>query len=278
MRWWPATALTGLAALVVAGFFTAGWMAARRIVPSQDVAYTTYSTQNAQIAHVTLGDGTRVTLAPNTTFGVSRDFATTRDVQLSGQAYFEVAAAAHAPFLVHTGTVTTRVLGTRFDVRRYTDDRATRVVVLEGKVAVAGQQGVTLAAGGLGRVSDSTAIATTVDDAPSYAAWTTGGLSFRDVPATELLDVVGHWYGLEFRTTDSALVRQPIVAQLKTGETRIEALNLIEKLLGATLTFTKTSRGIDVVLIAPRRAAQRATPEPLGVRDPLIPHVQEVGR
>jgi ferric-dicitrate binding protein FerR (iron transport regulator) len=278
MGWWPVTALAAVAALVVAGFFTAGWMTARRTTPSQDVAYTTYSTRNAQIAHVTLGDGTRVTLAPNTTFGVSRDFATTRDVQLSGQAYFDVAAAAHVPFLVHTGTVTTRVLGTRFDVRRYPDDQATRVVVLQGKVAVAGRQGVTLAAGGLGRVSDSIATATTVGDAPSYAAWTTGGLSFRDVPATELLDVVGHWYGLEFRTTDSALVRQTIVAQLKTGETRVEALNLIEKLLGATLTFTTTSHGVDVVTIAPRRTARRTAPQPPGVRDPLIPQVQEVGR
>jgi len=263
------------AALVVAVWGGRSVMMHAHATPS--LTYTSYATGNGQVAHLTLDDGSRVTLAPNTTFGVSRDFTKRRDVVLTGEAYFDVAAAHHTPFLVHTGRVVTRVLGTSFDVRRYAGDPSTRVIVTTGRVAVAGRQGVTLAAGGMGYVTDSTALATTVTSAPSYTAWTDGVLTFRDVPASELLDAVGHWYGLEFRLADSTIARRPVVAVITSGESRADALDMIGKLLNASLSFTDTEHGTTIVTVHPKRAGRDHAPI-IRSRDGVFPNIQEVGR
>jgi len=246
----------------------------RRDIPP---AYTSYATTSGQIARITLGDGSRVTLAPNTTLGVSRAFAVSREVTLSGEAYFDVAAAG-APFLVRTDHVVTRVLGTSFDVRHYPSDVSTRVAVVTGKVTVAGQQRVILAAGSVGYVTDSTASAATVSNAQPYTAWTTGALTFRDTPASELLDVIGRWYNLEFRVADSAIVHQTVVAELAPGETRAQALQLVAKLLNANMRFSETTQGTVVVTLLAKQDERRSAPSTHTIRDPFMSHSREVGR
>jgi len=263
-----------VAALLVIG---GGWLATRERSRLEPVPYTSYTTTSGQIAQLTLRDGSHVTLAPNTTLRVSRAFADRRDILLTGQAYFDV-APTRAPFVVRTGEIVTRVLGTQFDVRHYASDRSTRVVVLSGKVAVAGRQEVTLAAGGVGYVTDSTATASTVGSAQPYTAWTSGVLIFRDAPVSELLDVVGRWYNLEFRVTDSAIVNQTVVAEFPRGETRAEALQLIGKLLNVSMRFDDTSHGPVVVTLLPDRDGRGPEPAMSKTRGPLGSHLQEVGR
>lgn len=90
---------------------------------------------NKQVIH--LSDGTTVILNTNSTLESPPSFAgPTRDVYLKGEAYFEVSHRSGQPFLVHTGKVTTRVLGTAFDVRAYPMDDSIKVTVTQGKVQV----------------------------------------------------------------------------------------------------------------------------------------------
>lgn len=274
----------GIAAVLVVGVAAGLWFGRTRVwrtfSRSTPVVYASYATRDGQIAHLTLDDGSRVTLAPNTTLGVSRGFATRRDITVRGEAYFDVARQA-TPFVVHTGSVATRVLGTSFDVRRYPSDSSVRVAVVSGKVSVTGRYGVTLAAGELGRVSDSTFATKSTDGVTAATGWVAGTLAFREVPASELLDAVGHWYGLEFDVTDSALVRRPVVATLVSGETRADALELISKVLNVTMTFTDTNRGVTIVTLRPARgdgSAHVAPSERRVRREPFPVQTPEVGR
>jgi len=266
-------------AVMAAAFAAVVAIVAVRYTATTPVSYEHYTTRDAQIAHLTLDDGTRVTLAPHTTLRVARNFASHRDLLLNGEAYFDVAHASGVPFLVHTGAVTTRVLGTAFDVRRYPTDQSTRVVVMSGKVAVAGQQGVTLAHGGVGHVTDSTATAATVQDAVSYGSWTSGALAFREVPAADMLETVGRWYDLRFQFADSTLARKRLVATFATGETRADALELISTILDATLTFTEAHDGQIIVTLHPKTTRREsATPMRRFGRDSLTLTSVEVGR
>ncbi|HEY4289389.1 MAG TPA: FecR domain-containing protein [Puia sp.] len=60
----------------------------------------------------------------------------TREVRLTGEAYFDISRRQGQPFLVHSGVLTTRVLGTAFNVRAYPSDKSIEVTVTEGKVQV----------------------------------------------------------------------------------------------------------------------------------------------
>lgn len=85
-----------------------------------------------------LSDGTIVHVNAGSTlkFPVRFIAGQVREVELSGEAYFEVARNEEAPFIVSTNGIKTEVLGTKFNVSSYTDDPFSEVVLVEGSVGV----------------------------------------------------------------------------------------------------------------------------------------------
>lgn len=97
----------------------------------------TKSTADNQRAMFTLIDGTEVWLRGNSSITYNKELAIdgVRSVQLTGEAYFDVAKNPDLPFIVVTGEVSTRVLGTKFNVRAFPQN-AVEVTVESGKVLV----------------------------------------------------------------------------------------------------------------------------------------------
>jgi len=223
-----------VAAVVILGLIVVRTVGVPRVTRGQ----TTYATAAGQRATITLTDGSRVTLAPQSRLLVAEGFgASARTVVLTGQAHFTVTSMAGAPFVVQTGAVTTRVLGTTFDVRHYAADSVVRVAVMSGKVAVGGRRApVTLTAGTVGHVTDSTAVAAVAGDLREYTDWTAGRLVFNDVSVSAMLAVVGRWYGYTFRLTDSTLATERI-AVVFNADKREETLSLLKALLKVTMQF-----------------------------------------
>lgn len=88
-----------------------------------------------QVIH--LPDGSTVILNADSRLDYPASFAGKyREVFLTGEAYFDVARHARMPFLVHTGMISTRVLGTAFNVKAYPSDEAIEITVTTGKVQV----------------------------------------------------------------------------------------------------------------------------------------------
>jgi ferric-dicitrate binding protein FerR (iron transport regulator) len=84
-----------------------------------------------------LADGTRVWLNAGSRLVYPASFTgKTREVQLEGEALFDVAQQAYQPFFVHTGKITVRVLGTRFDVKAYREDAQVSATLISGKIQV----------------------------------------------------------------------------------------------------------------------------------------------
>src|SRR5690606_10647404 len=69
-------------------------------------------------------------------YPVSFSAAKDRHVQLTGEAYFEVAKNENKPFLVTSGEQTVKVLGTHFNVNAYADEPSVKTTLLEGRVEV----------------------------------------------------------------------------------------------------------------------------------------------
>ena len=90
-----------------------------------------------QRAEITLSDGTRVWLNSNTTLRMATSHGNnSRDIELNGEAYFEVTHDEHRPFVVHTGGHEVQVLGTKFNVYAYNDSREFSVRLYDGSVNV----------------------------------------------------------------------------------------------------------------------------------------------
>jgi transmembrane sensor len=90
---------------------------------------------------LTLPDGSSVELSPNSRIAYAGNFDTTaaRDVYLSGEAFFQVAADPNRPFRVFANNIVTKVLGTSFRVRSFDSDTTIAVTVRTGKVSVYAQ-------------------------------------------------------------------------------------------------------------------------------------------
>lgn len=196
-----------------------------------------YTAGIGQRTTVTLDDGSRIVLAPETHLQYTVDRANVRTVELIGEAFFTVSSRANAPFVVRTGGVRTRVLGTTFDVRYYPGDAAAQVAVLSGRVATGGaRSSAILAAGHVGQVTDSSVVVNPSDDPSRVAAWTDGRLIFRNTPVPVMLATLGRWYGYEFHLADSTLAGRHVSIGFSTDEPA-EAMNMVKVVLGVTMTF-----------------------------------------
>ncbi|MBB2148682.1 FecR family protein [Pedobacter gandavensis] len=111
-------------------------------------SYVLYSTKASESKKLTLTDGSIVHLSPSSEFRIAKRFdkQASRTVFLKkGTAFFEVAKDPGRPFLVYSGEIVTKVLGTKFKVSNYTATKgaaAIEVSVTEGKVQVATQKNV----------------------------------------------------------------------------------------------------------------------------------------
>jgi len=126
------------AAAVLAIFFTAylEWpVLQNHLHPVQLTALTVPANQKKQI---TLADGSQVWVNAGSELKYPKAFdAKTREVYLSGEAYFDIKHDISKPFIIHTGRVITTVLGTAFNIREDKTLHTIVVTVTRGKVSVA---------------------------------------------------------------------------------------------------------------------------------------------
>jgi ferric-dicitrate binding protein FerR (iron transport regulator) len=109
--------------------------------------------------------------------------------------------------------------------------------VRSGKVIAAGHRHpLTLAAGMLAYLTDSTATVATPVDLAQYTDWTQGRLVFDHTPVSTVLSVVGRWYGYQFQLADSTLATERISVVFRVADSN-EMLLMLKAVLDASLTF-----------------------------------------
>jgi len=228
----------------------------------------TYATNANELANITLNDGSKIRLAPHSKLTVARRFGEQhRTVALTGEAHFDVVNASRLPFTVNTGGVSTRVIGTIFDVRQYRPSDTTYVRVISGKVVVAGNKGsIVLHAGEIARATDSTAESVSENIATQYTDWTRGELVFDRASVASVLNTAGHWFGYQFVLADSALARKKVSVSLRTTDTTDMLLQL-KTVLDVSMSFD----GRKVTLQARRDDIKRP-------KSTILKPMMEVGR
>jgi ferric-dicitrate binding protein FerR (iron transport regulator) len=119
-------------AAAVAVLVMAAWWVFMRDTTPEPLAFRTPDNQSRSI---TLPDQSQIELNENSTLSYTFD-GDTRKVVLSGEAFFDVEKDPKHPFVIQTGEVQTRVVGTSFNIRAYPDEAKVKVSVKTGRVEV----------------------------------------------------------------------------------------------------------------------------------------------
>lgn len=158
--------------------------------------YNTIETPNGGQYQVRLPDGTRVWLNAASTLRYPASFhaGKERRVELSGEAYFEVAHNAKQPFIVSTNKQDVKVLGTRFNVNSYQDENVITTTLEEGSVQVSANGSSKIITPGEQTLFDGEQLVAQKADLTTALAWKNGRIYFRDADIESIMRQVARWY------------------------------------------------------------------------------------
>lgn len=185
--------------------------------------YNTLSTPRGGQFQLVLPDGTRVWLNAASSIRYPVSFSDSeRSVQLSGEAYFEVAANKQAPFKVHSAQQDIQVLGTSFNVNAYEEEAFTKTTLVEGKVKIVGNKQLSIGSkntaansplltnnyiltpGQQLNVQDNNISLNQQADVQQALAWKNGQLDMNNLDVKALMRQIARWYDVDI-TYDSPL-------------------------------------------------------------------------
>lgn len=171
------------------------------------VTYNTISTARGRQFKVTLPDGSQVWLNAASSLRYPTAFTgDERSVEITGEAYFEVAKNEKMPFKVKANSqLEIQVLGTHFNVNAYEDEEAIRTTLLEGKVKVTPVLGSQLAAhrsqllspGQQAQIINNQLSIINNADVGQVIAWKNGVFNFQDATLETVMRQLARWYDIE---------------------------------------------------------------------------------
>ncbi len=153
--------------------------------------------------NLTLADGTHVYLNAMSQIRYPVQFVgNTREIELSGEAYFEVSKDASKPFIVKVNGMSVEVLGTKFNVNAYENSGKVVTTLAEGKVKV---QSNDLSAPASFLNPSEQAIFNLIDgktevskvDVDLYIGWKDGRLVFHDARMEDIMTTLSRWYSAD---------------------------------------------------------------------------------
>ena len=253
---WPARVAATFVVLVLS---LSVWFVSRDTRTPEEA--TVFQTQNAQRLTVRLGDGTEVNLNADSRLEIAPDFGLReRRVQLTGQAYFDVAPDVSRPFMITAAATHVRVVGTTFDVRAYRDEPVA-VVVEEGRVEfaisdspAAATQRVLLHPGESGQVAlvagrDSIIVASV--DPTLLVRWRDGVLQFHGAPLAKVATQLERWFDVIVEMDDQQLASRRLDASFD-NESLEEVCNRIATALGLQIVVDGRR-----VLVSEKKSGER---------------------
>ncbi|WP_316796149.1 FecR family protein [Pedobacter agri] len=223
----------------------------KKNVPTQEIF--TWATKSGERKKIRLQDGTSVILNAKSALSIIKGFnRETREVNLVGEAYFDVVHNKDKPFQVHTSDFNINVLGTAFNVKSYPDEVTSEATLIRGSITMEAVDGN----GGLITLKPSQKVTFYKNiDAPKKArltkasssrpeiainhytlikdstivetAWTNNRIEIYDQDFDEIKDVFEKWYNVEIKFTSSQVEKYRFTATF-SNETIEEALKALK--------------------------------------------------
>lgn len=180
-----------------------------------------YATKLGEHAKITLSDGTQIWLNAGSHLKYPNEFkGGTREVYLTGEAFFDVAKDKEHPFIIHTDKMDTKVLGTSFNVQAYPGQTTQEVSVLTGRVNVKStvtDENVYVTPGQKVIFKSQNNKLQAFKDVPlsSISLWRKNIIVFEDTPMPEVIATINRNYNVAIQIENKNLNNLKISAYFK---------------------------------------------------------------
>ena len=196
-----------------------------------------------------LADGTIVWLNSDSHIRYPVTFSgDTRQVELEGEAYFEVAKDKEKPFIVRMNEYNVRVTGTQFNVRNYSNENLATTLV-EGRVQIERKGRVDRLRPGKQAILENNEIRIRVVNVEEQVAWRHGAFGFTQCRLENILDELARWYDVDVFYMNQQVKDYHFSAWFKRSSSISEVIAILEKtkkislnLKGRMLTVKDNSR------------------------------------
>jgi len=165
-----------------------------------EIVYNTISTPRGGQYQLTLADGSKVWLNAASSLRFPASFTgNERKVEITGEAYFEIAKNASMPFIVSANGLNVEVLGTHFNINSYADEAAITTTLLEGAVKVSkGNALQLLSPGQQAQVTNNGPIRVSkIIDVEEVMAWKNGSFVFNSTDIENIMRQISRWYDVD---------------------------------------------------------------------------------
>lgn len=196
------------ASVLLAIFFLQQYYISQEDAPLSVASYHEVAVPYGEKRVVTLTDGTIVHLNSGSHLKYPLQFSNSqRHVILDGEAYFIVAKNPNKPFTVETKHTTTRVLGTRFNLKEFAGDQHSSIVIDEGRVqfSAPGCADTLILTANTRAVFRNYSMEKSGVQASSYLSWKNNILHFNDIPLSEAIPIIERWYNVKIQVKNQAL-------------------------------------------------------------------------
>ena len=180
-----------------------------------------YATKPGEHAKIMLSDGTKIWLNAGSRLKYPAKFkGNTREVYLTGEAFFDVAKDKKHPFIIHTDKMDTKVLGTSFNVQAYPGNATQEVSVLTGRVNVKStvtEENVYVTPGQKVVFKSKSNKLQAFTDIPlnSISLWRKNIIVFEDAPLPEVIATINRKYNVTVEIGNKDLNNLKISAYFK---------------------------------------------------------------
>jgi len=195
-------------------------------------AINTVKTPKGGQYQVILPDGSKVWLNAASSITYPASFSSGgRHVVLTGEGYFEITTIIKnkkkVPFIVESGKQKIEVLGTRFNVNAYDDEKGIKTTLIEGKVKVTTENETVLLKPNQEFNLRSEGISTKNVDAETAIDWTNGDFIFADEDVKSVMGKISRWYNVDV-VYDSDIPSETLSGQISRNRNLSEVLRMLE--------------------------------------------------
>ena len=214
-----------------------------------ETIYNTVTVPRGGEDKLVLADGTIVWLNSDSHIRYPVTFSgNTRQVELEGEAYFEVAKDVEKPFIVRMNEYNVRVTGTQFNVRNYSNESLATTLV-EGGVQIERKGKVDRLRPGQQAVLENNEIRIRVVNVEEQVAWRHGAFGFTQCRLENIMEEIARWYDVDVFYMNQQVKDYHFSAWFKRSSSINEVINILEKtkkisldLKGRILTVKDISR------------------------------------
>ena len=214
-----------------------------------ETIYNTVTVPRGGEYKLVLADGTIVWLNSDSHIRYPVTFSgNTRQVELEGEAYFEVAKDVEKPFIVRMNEYNVRVTGTQFNVRNYLNESLATTLV-EGGVQIERKGKVDRLRPGQQAVLENNEIRIRVVNVEEQVAWRHGAFGFTQCRLENIMEELARWYDVDVFYMNQQVKDYHFSAWFKRSSSINEVINILEKtkkirlyLKGRILTVKDISR------------------------------------